>query len=59
MKISRNSHCYVVRYRDSKGAIHQESVYALDAMEAQNLAMELNDELTRRPHRIMAILLNY
>ena len=47
---------YAIRYRDSSGCTHEDNVYASDAMEAQNLAMEFNEELLRRPHSITAIL---
>ena len=47
---------YAIRYRDSLGETHEDNVYASDAMEAQNLAMEFNEELNRRPHSITAIL---
>ena len=47
---------YVIRYLDSFGDAHEDNVYASDAMEAQNLAMEFNDELNRRPQSITAIL---
>ena len=39
--------------RDGEG---HGNVYASNAMEAQNLAMELNEDLNRSPHRITAIL---
>ena len=47
---------YAVRFRDSLGVTHEENVYASDAIEAQNLAMEFNEELNRRPHSITAVL---
>ena len=47
---------YAVRYRNSLGETHEDNVYASDAMEAQNLAMEFNEELNRRPHSITSIL---
>ncbi|MDA9641145.1 hypothetical protein N9T01_00090 [bacterium] len=47
---------YAIRYRDSYGCSYEDNVYASDAMEAQNLAMEFNEELQRRPHSITAIL---
>ena len=47
---------YAIRYRDSSGYSYEDSVYASDAMEAQNLAMEFNEELRRRPHSITAVL---
>ena len=36
--------------------MHEDNVYASDAIEAQNLAMEFNNELKRRPQSITAIL---
>ena len=47
---------YAIRYRDSSGCSYEDNVYASDAMEAQKLAMEFNEELQRRPHSITAIL---
>ena len=47
---------YAVRYRNSLGETHEDNVYASDAMEAQNLAMEFNEELDRRPHSITSVL---
>ena len=47
---------YAVRYRNSLGETHEDNVYASDAMEAQNLAMEFNEELNRRPHSITSVL---
>ena len=47
---------YAIRYRDSLGDIHEDNVYASNAMEAQNLAMEFNNELNRRPQNITSIL---
>ncbi|MAK15928.1 MAG: hypothetical protein CL860_04660 [Cyanobium sp. MED195] len=47
---------YAIRYRDTHGDIHEDNVYASNAMEAQNLAMEFNDELNRRPQSITSIL---
>ncbi len=47
---------YAIRYRDSLGDIHEDNVYASDAIEAQSLAMEFNNELKRRPQSITAIL---
>ena len=47
---------YAVRYRNSLGEILEDNVYASNAMEAQNLAMEFNEELDRRPHSITAVL---
>ena len=48
--------CYAIRYRNSLGETHEDNVYASDAMEAQNLAMEFNEELNRRPNSITAVL---
>ncbi len=50
---------YAIRYRDSLGDIHEDNVYASNAMEAQNLAMEFNNELNRRPQSITFILQTY
>ncbi len=50
---------YTVKYLDSLGDVHEDNVYASDAMEAQNLAMEFNDELNRRPQSITAILQSF
>ena len=47
---------YAIQYHDSLGWTHEDNVYASNAMEAQNLAIELNEELNRSPHRITAIL---
>ena len=47
---------YAIQYLDSLGWTHEDNVYASNAMEAQNLAIELNEELNRSPHRITAIL---
>ncbi len=47
---------YAIQYQDSLGWTHEDNVYASNAMEAQNLAMELNEDLNRSPHRITAIL---
>ena len=47
---------YAIRYRDASGRSYEDKVYASDAMEAQNLAMEFNEELHRRPHSITAVL---
>ena len=47
---------YAIRYRDASGDSYEDNVYASNAMEAQNLAMEFNEELYRRPHSITAIL---
>ncbi len=47
---------YAIRYRDASGCSYEDNVYASDAMEAQNLAMEFNEELRRRPHSITAVL---
>ncbi len=47
---------YSIRYLNSLGEAHEDNVYASNAMEAQNLAMEFNEELNRRPHSITSIL---
>ncbi len=57
MMIHQVSKHYKIRYNDVNGCSREDNVYALDAMEAQCLAMEFNDELMRRPHCITAILL--
>ena len=49
-------HQYVIRYRDLEGKSHEDNVYAFNAMEAQNIAMEFNSGLNQRPHLISAIL---
>ena len=56
MSTHQISRRYAVRYRNSLGEILEDNVYASNAMEAQNLAMEFNDELDRRPHSITAVL---
>ena len=45
-----------IRYRNSLGETHEDNVYASNAIEAQNLAMQFNEELDRRPHSITAVL---
>ena len=47
---------YLIRYRDLQGKSHEDRVYAFNAMEAQNIAMEFNSGLNQRPHLISAIL---
>ena len=47
---------YVVRYKDLKGILHEDNVYAHDLIKAQDMALELNAELKKRPHLISAIL---
>ena len=49
-------HHYQVRFKDLQGEVHEARVYALDAKNAQDLAIEANEELRRRPHLITAIL---
>ncbi|MDP7994049.1 MAG: hypothetical protein RAK21_03710 [Synechococcus sp. SP2 MAG] len=56
MKTSASGHYYQVRFKDLLGEIHEETVYALDAKNAQDLAVEANEELRKRPHLITAIL---
>ena len=56
MKTSASGHHYQVRFKDLQGEIHEAKVYALDAKNAQDLAIEANEELRRRPHVITAIL---
>ena len=47
---------YVIRYKDLKGILHEGNVYAHDVIKAQDMALELNAELKKRPHLISAIL---
>ena len=56
MSIQQPYKRYAIRYRDSFGSTHEDNVYASDAMEAQHLAMEFNEELMQRPHSITAVL---
>ena len=56
MNIQHSVHQYLIRYRDLEGKSHEDSVYAFNAMEAQNIAMEFNSGLNQRPHLIRAIL---
>ena len=56
MKTSASGHHYQVRFKDRQGEIHEAKVYALDAKNAQDLAIEANEELRNRPHLITAIL---
>ena len=56
MKTQHSVHQYLIRYRDLDGKSYEDSVYAFNAMEAQNLAMEFNSGLGQRPHLISAIL---
>ena len=56
MKISDSGHHYQVRFKDLQGEIHEAKVYALDAKNAQDLAIEANEELRKRSHLITAIL---
>ncbi|MDP7993987.1 MAG: hypothetical protein RAK21_03395 [Synechococcus sp. SP2 MAG] len=56
MKKSASGHHYQVRFKDLQGEIHEAKVYALDAKNAQDLAIESNEELQKRPHLITAIL---
>ena len=56
MKKSTSGHHYQVRFKDLQGEIHEAKVYALDAKNAQDLAIESNEELQKRPHLITAIL---
>ena len=56
MKTSASGHHYKVRFKDLQGEIREAKVYALDAKNAQDLAIEVNEELRKRPHLITAIL---
>ena len=56
MKTSTSGHHYQVRFKDLQGEIHEVTVYALNAKNAQDLAIEANEELQKRPHLITAIL---
>ena len=56
MKTSASGHHYQVRFKDLQGEIHEAKVYALDAKNAQDLAIETNEDLRNRPHLITAIL---
>ena len=56
METSASGHYYQVRFKDLQGEIHEATVYALDAKNAQDLAIEANEELQKRPHLITAIL---
>ena len=47
---------YVVRYKDLEGILHEDIIHANDVIQAQDMALELNAELKRRPHLISAIL---
>ena len=49
-------HHYQVRFKDLQGDIHEAKVYARDAKNAQDLAIEANEELQKRPHLITSIL---
>ncbi len=53
MNTSASGHHYQVRFKDLQGEIHEAKVYALDAKNAQDLAIEV---LRNRPHLITAIL---
>ncbi len=55
MKTIQSINRYVVRHKDLQGGSHEENVSAFDAMEAQDLAMELNAELKKQPNLINAI----
>ena len=56
MKTSTSGYHYQVRFKDLQGETHESKVYALDAKNAQDLAIEANEELRKRPHLITAIL---
>ncbi len=56
MNTQHSVHQYLIRYRDLEGKSHEDSVYAFNATEAQNIAMEFNSGLNQRPHLISAIL---
>ena len=56
MKTSASGHHYKVRFKDLQGEIHEAKVYALDAKNGQDLAIEANEELRKRSHLITEIL---
>ena len=56
MNTQRSIHQYLIRYKDLEGKSHLESVYASDAMEAQNFAIDCNSGLFQRPHLINAVI---
>ena len=56
MKTSASGHHYQIRLKDLQGDKHEATFYALDAKNAQDLAIEANEELRKRPHLITAIL---
>ena len=59
MKTSASGHHYQVRFKDLQGDKHEAIFYALDAKNAQDLAIEANEaneELRKRPHLIISIL---
>ena len=56
MNTSTSCHHYQVRFKDLQGDIHEAEVYARDAKNAQDLAIEANEELQKGPHLITAIL---
>ena len=55
MKASTN-HYYLIRYKNLRGMQKEEYVYAFDASQARDLAMEFNAELHHHPGLINAIL---
>ena len=56
MKTSASGHHYQVRFKNLQGEIHEATFYALDAKNAQDLAIETHEELRMRPYLITAIL---
>ena len=55
MKTS-TSHYYLIRYKNLRGKSSEDYVYAFDAAQARDLAMEFNAELQHHPGLINAIL---
>ena len=56
MNNKQSVHQYLIRYKDLEGKSHEDTVYALNAMDAQRLAMDFNSGLNRKPHLISGIL---
>ena len=50
------SHYYLIRYKNLRGKSSEDYVYAFDAAQARNLAMEFNTELQYHPGLINAVL---
>ena len=55
MKASTNRY-YLIRYKNLRGMQKEEYVYAFDASQARDLAMEFNAELHHHPGLVNAIL---